>query len=329
MRRLLTTLVILGIFLTWDFFSPQKKNNNNTKPIVGILQLTSHPALNEIHQGIIAGLKQQGFVNHKNIEIDFQNAQNDQSSLKTMSERFINENSAVTIGIATPAAQALANTTKTTPVVMGAISDPIGAKLVNNLKHPDQNVTGVMHVEPVLQQVTLIKKILPNLKTIGVLYTASDDSATASYQEFARQAKKQGLIVKPYTISSTNDAAQVASVLAQEIQALYLPTDNNVASAAPTIINTATQYQVPVFSASSSLLKDGALATVSVSQFDLGKLTGQMAAEILKGKKPANMAIRHVKKTYLSLNLKQAQKLNIQIPNELLTQAQQKGEIIS
>lgn len=329
MKRLYFTFTFLILFLTFAFFQAKPTHTTSQKPIVGILQLTSHPALDEIHRGIIAGLKKEGFINHKNIQIDFQNAQNDQSALKSMSDHFVNEQSQVTIGIATPAAQALANATSQIPVVMGAISDPVGANLVTNLKHPDKNITGVMHVEPIAKQIKLIKQIMPTLDTIGVLYTSNDDSATKSYQDFKKAATKAGLKIKTYTISSTNDVAQVSAVMAQEVQAVYLPTDNTVASAIQTIIKNTNDNQVPVFSASDSLISAGALATVSVRQFDLGELTGKMAAQILKGKKPQELPVQHVTKTHLVLNLKQAQKLNLTIPEKLIQQAKQKGELLT
>lgn len=174
------------------FFRSTDQAKKNQTPTVGILQLTSHPALDEIHRGIVAALKEEGFVAGKNIKIDFQNAQNDQSNLKSMSQRFENEDAAVMIGIATPAAQSLANTTKTTPIVMGAISDPIGAGLVKDLKHPGGNITGVQHREPIARQLQLIKMIMPNLKTVGVLHTSSDDSSAAEVKEFSKLAQKRG-----------------------------------------------------------------------------------------------------------------------------------------
>lgn len=141
------------------------------------------------------------------------------------------------IGIATPAAQSLANVANgKTPVVMGAISDPIGAGLVKNIKHPGANITGVIHKEPVKQQVKLIKTIMPNVKVIGGLHTSSDDSSTAEFKEFKQLAEKEGIKVKDYTITSTNDIDQVSSTMASEVEAVYIPTDNTVASGFSTVV---------------------------------------------------------------------------------------------
>lgn len=209
MKRLIAAISALVIFLGYAFLYESKQETKQEKPTVAILQLMTHPALDSIHHGIVDALKENGYVPGKTIKLDYQNAEGDQSSLKTMSDRFKNENSAVMIGIATPAAQSLANVANgKTPVVMGAISDPIGAGLVRNIKHPGANITGVIHKEPVKQQVKLIKTIMPNVKVIGGLHTSSDDSSTAEFKEFKQLAEKEGIKVKDYTITSTTTSTR-------------------------------------------------------------------------------------------------------------------------
>lgn len=329
MKRLYATLVLLFGFLIFAFFNTTNQKKQTEKPLVGILQLTSHPALDEIHKGIIAALKENGYTPGKNIRVDFQNAQNDQSNLKTMSQRFENEDASVMIGIATPSAQSLANTTKTTPIVMGAISDPVGAGLVKNLKNPGNNITGVMHKEPINRQVQLIKQLLPDLKTVGVLHTSSDDSSSSEVKEFTELAHKEGIDVKDYTITSTNDIQQVSASMASNVQAIYIPNDNTVASGFQTVLKNADQNNIPVFPSTSEMTRQGGLSTVSVSQYELGKMTGQMAAEILKGKDPAKMAVRYPTNGITYLNLKQANKLGISVPAQLVQQVEKnKGVVI-
>ena len=124
MKRLIGTIIALFAFLIAAFVVEKNKQNaEQSQQVVGILQTMSHPALDQIHQGIIQGLKDEGYSENKNIKIDFQNAQGDQSNLKSMSDRFNQKNAAVTIGIATPAVQSLANESGNTPVIMGAVSD--------------------------------------------------------------------------------------------------------------------------------------------------------------------------------------------------------------
>ena len=329
MKKLIGTIIALFAFLVVAFVSDTQQNAKNQKiPTVGILQTMSHPALDQIHKGIIQGLKDEGYVNGKNIKIDFQNAQGDQSNLKSMSDRFQNEHAAAVVGIATPAVQSLANESGNTPVIMGAVSDPRGTKLVKTLEHPGGKVTGVRDQQPVAAQFDLIKTVMPKVKTIGVIYTSSDDSSAAEYREFRKIAEKNGITIRPYTVTTTNDIEQVAQTMAGKVQAVYVPTDNTVASGMATLVKATNAAKIPVFPAADTMVNAGGIATRSVSQFDMGVLTGKMTAEVLKGKKPADMPVRKITKYETIINQKEADLLNIQIPNELIKAAEKKGRII-
>ncbi|MEE5988860.1 ABC transporter substrate-binding protein [Ligilactobacillus equi] len=327
MKRLIASLAILFSFLTFALVKQTNDQKQNTKPIIGILQLMSHPALDEIHQGVVAGLKSEGYRNGKNIEIDYQNAQNDQSNLKSMSDRFKNKNTTLMIGIATPAAQSLANVAGNTPVIMGAISDPVKANLVKSLSHPGGNVTGVQHVEPVKKQVQMIKSLSPDIKTMGVIYTSSDDASTGEAKEFMHYAKEAGIKTQAYTVTSTNDINQVADTMVSKVQGVYVPTDNTIASGMSTLIKTTDTAKIPVYAAADTMVKNGAVGTFSISQYQMGVLTGKIAAQVLKGKKPADIPVQHTEKGVYSINLKVAQKLGISIPEDILQVAQKKGSV--
>lgn len=329
MKRLYGLIAILLIFLGVAFVQEnhQQATQKTGMPTVGILQLLSHPALDSIHKGIIAGLAEKGYHVNKNIKIDFQNAQNDQSNLKTMSARFVNEHADAMIGIATPAAQALANASSTTPVVLGAITDPKGADLVKSNTRPGNNVTGVSDQAPLKAQLKLIQKIMPKMKTLGIIYTSSDDSATAQYHKFAALCKREHVKLKAYSIANTNDLNQVAQQMVAQVDAVYVPTDNTVASAMQTLVATANAKKVPVFPAVDTMVKAGGLATLSIDQYQLGVQTGKMTADILKGKSPATTPIRFERHGEMTVNLKTAKKLGITLPKDVLQAAKQHGEV--
>lgn len=332
MRKKLTIIgVIFIIFaiLGYAYFDNQKKQQSQSKPTIGILQLMSHPALDSIHKGIIAGLKDEGYTPGKNIKIDFQNAENDQSNLKTMSTKFANENADLTIGIATPAAQALANTMKKSPVILGAITDPKGAGLVKNNQKPGGNITGVSDQAPLKEQLGLIKQFMPKMKTLGIIYTSSDDSAVAQYKKFVVLCKQEHIRLKAYSIANTNDLTQVAEQAAHSVDAIYVPTDNTIAGAMQTLVGAADKAKVPVFPAVDTMVKAGGVATYGINQYELGVATGKMSAQILKGKKkPSTTPVKFFRHGKLIINQKQADKLGIKVPANLLKEAQQKGEII-
>ncbi|MCI1985355.1 MAG: ABC transporter substrate-binding protein [Lactobacillus sp.] len=329
MKRMLALIAILVAFLAVAFVTTAKPSSQKAgTPTVGILQLTTHPALDAIHKGIIKGMKDHGYTVGKNVKVDFQNAEGDQSNLKTMSERFANENAAVMVGIATPSAQALADVTTKTPIILGAITDPKGAKLVKDNQHPGGNITGVSDQAPIQAQLDLIHQLLPQAKTLGVISTSSDDSAQTQAKMVGEMAPKSGFTVKQFTISSTNDLNQVAGQMVTQVDAVFVPTDNTIASAMQTLVQVADTKKIPIFPTVDTMVKQGGVATIGLDQFELGVETGKMVANVLSGKsKPATTPIHFEKTGKLIINVKQAQKLGITVPASLIQKAQKTGEV--
>ena len=333
MKKIMGFIVLLLAFLGVAFYFGEKEVAQTKQkaevPTVGVLQLMSHPALDAIYDGIKDGLKDSGYEIGKNVKIDFQNAQGDQSNLKSMSEKFVNEKAAATVGIATPAAQALANATTEIPIVLGAITDPVGAKIVANNKRPGGNITGVSDQAPLGAQLELMQQIMPKMKTLGIIYTSSDDSATTQAKMMESLAKKTGLTVKKFSVSSTNDITQVAAQMVQVVDAVFVPTDNTIASSMETLVAATNAKNIPVFPTVDTMVKQGGVATIGINQFKLGQETGKMVADILKGKsEPATTPIHFEKTGQLIINEKQAAKLGIKIPKNVLQKAQEKGQII-
>ncbi|MGR3741222.1 tryptophan ABC transporter substrate-binding protein [Companilactobacillus sp. DQM5] len=329
MKKLYGAISIIIIFLIFSFFNESQKLSKNTIPRVGILQLMSHPALDEINKGINDSLKKAGYVNGKNIHIDYLNAENDQSNLSTMSNQLIQKNSDVVVGIATPAAQALANVTKKTPIVLSGVTDPKGSGLVKNNLHSGNNITGVSDQAPIKKQFELIKEIMPNIHDIGLIYTSSDPSATTQMKQFKKIATASHVNVHVSSISSLNDLTQVTQSLIPNVQAIYIPTDNTVASGLNNIKSLTTQAKIPVFPAAETMMKDGGLATVGLSQYEIGKQSGKMIIDILKHKStPSNTPIKFIRTGKTIINLNQAEKLHITIPEKLIKEAKEKGEIL-
>lgn len=327
MKRMIGFIIFLCGFLVVAAGFGGSKQKQQAKPLIGILQPMSHPALDAIHRGIIKGLDESGYPKNA-IKIDFQNAQGDQSNLKSMAERFTTEDATVTVGIATPAAQALANANSTTPIVLGAVTDPVGAKLVKSNAHPGGNITGVSDRSPLKAQLSLIHKLVPHAKTLGIIGTSSDDSAQTQLKQVQQIAPTLGFTVKKYTISNTNDLQQVAGQMANAVDAIYVPNDNTIASAMQTLVAAANQNKVPIFPAADTMVDQGGIATIGLDQFKLGVETGKMVAQILKGKKPANYPVHFESTGTLVLNTKVAKQLGITIPDSLLTQAEKSGRVI-
>jgi putative ABC transport system substrate-binding protein len=275
---------------------------------------------------MVDSLAKEGFKDGETANIVFQNGQADQSKLTSMSQHLINEKSDVLVGIATPAAQALANQTQEIPIVLGAISDPKSAGLVEDNNHPGGNITGVSDQSPVEAQLELVKEILPSSKKMGILYSSAEDNSAYQAEKITAEAKKSGFDVKSYPVPSTNEISQMMQVMSKEVDFVYLPTDNTMANAMQTIVDVANQYKIPVIPSVDTMVEQGGLATVGINQYELGVKTGEMVASILKGEsKPATTPIYTFDSGDIIINQKQADFLNISINQSIKDKAIIKG----
>ncbi len=318
-------VVLIGVF-AYQMGSRQNTaetdESTDEMQTVGILQFISHPSLDQISDGVIEGLKQEGFEDGKNIKIEFLNGQGDQSKLNTMTQQLLNKDSDVLVGVATPAAKALANGTSDIPVIMGAISDPIGADLVESLEKPGGNVTGVNNLAPVGQQFDLIRALFPEAKKIALLYSASEENSQAQIDNAEKMAQEQGYEATRYVVSSSNEIAQLAQSAAEENDFIYVPQDNIIASAFQTVINESDKTKTPVFVSVDNMVTEGGIATIGQNQFDLGVETGKMAADVLNGNTDAgNTPVNVIDYGEMIINETKAKELGITIPEDIKKEA--------
>ena len=289
---------------------------------VGVVQLVEHPALDATNKGFVDGLKKRGIEKDKNLKLDQQNAQADQSNLKNIATRFVNNKVDLIYAIATPAAQTVANATKTIPIVGCAITDYESAKLVEKNAKPNTNVTGASDMNPIKEQVDLLLKIVPNAKTIGTIYTSSEVNSEIQIKLTTEYAKSKGLKVEVATISTVNDIQQAAQSLLGKVDAFYEPTDNVVASAMPTLTAVTTPAKKPVICGEPGMVDGGGLATYGIDYYALGVQAGDMAADILEGKKkPQDMAVQTAKDLSVVVNKDAAEAMGVKIPDDIMKNA--------
>ncbi len=289
---------------------------------VGIVQLVEHNALDAANKGFVDGLKERGYEEGKNLSIDRQNAQADQSNLQNISQRFVSAKMDLICAIATPAAQTVANATKEIPIVGTAITDYVGAKLVASNEAPKGNVTGTSDMNPVKEQIDLLLKLCPNTKTIGTIYCSSEVNSEVQVKAMKEYAESKGLKVEVATISTVNDIQQAAQSLVGQVDVFYEPTDNIIASAMPTLAAITDPAKKPIICGEPNMVKAGGFATYGIDYYKLGVQTGYMAADILDGKsKPATMPIEMAKDLKITINKKSAAALGITIPEDVLKDA--------
>ena len=298
------------------FSSCQKKEK---KIKIGVIQLVEHPALDKNYQGFIDGLKAAGFVDGKNVVIDYQNAQGEQANCVTIAQKLVNDRSDLIFAIATPAAQAVANMTSEIPILVSSVTDPKTAQLVESNEKPNTNVSGTSDLTPCAAQISLLKRLVPSAKKVAILFCSSEENSRFQANLAEAACKNEGLNFVEATVSNTNEVQQVVQSLVGKVDAIYAPTDNMIASSFATVALVANANKIPVICGEEGMVQGGGLATYGINYYELGLQTANMAVEILaNGKNPADMPIQYLEKCDFAYNKDVAAELGITIPADLI-----------
>ena len=294
------------------------KNSENKQVYkIGITQFMEHPSLNLAKEGFKAAFKEAGI----NAEFDEKNANGEVTNANLIATNYKADKKDLVFGIATPSAQALVNNISDIPVLFSAVTDPASAKLLNS------NVTGTSDkLENVAAQLDLLLKIKPGVKKIGVLYNPSEQNSAVQVQEIQKIAKQKNIEVVLQGINNFGELAQATKNLLGSTDALYLPTDNLVVSGMNLIASEAVNAKKPVVVSENSSVKEGALFTMGLDYYALGKRTGEMAIEILKGKPVSQIPFETSKQMKLYVNSKTAQALGLDVKNPAFNGAEFVGK---
>ena len=286
---------------------------------IGVIQLLEHVALDADYKGFVDGLAEAGYVDGKNVKIDYQNAQNEQANCVTIAQKFVNDRVDLIFAIATPAAQAVANLTKDIPILVSAVTDPESAKLVQSNAMPGTNVSGTSDLTPCAAQIQLITKLVPEVKTVGMLYCSSEQNSIFQIDLAKAECDKLGLNYMDFTVSNSNEIQQVVQSAVGKVDALYSPTDNMIAAGMVNVAQVATPAKLPVICGEEGMVDQGGLATYGIDYYKLGLQTAKMAVEILRdGKNPKDMPIEYLEDCEFHANEKTFEALGLSIPEEFL-----------
>lgn len=288
---------------------------------VAVSQIVEHPALDATRQGLLDGLKAKGYVDGQNLKFEYKTAQGNPAIAVQIAREFVGEKPDVLVGIATPTAQALVAMTRDIPVVFTAVTDPVGAKLVKTLEHPGKNVTGLSDLSPVEQHVELIKELMPNVKTIGVVYNPGEANAVSLMELLKVAAAKNGVKIIESTALKSADVQSATQAIAEKSDIIYALIDNTVASAIEGMVVAANQAKTPVFGAATSYVDRGAIASLGFDYYQIGLQTADYVVDILNGKKPGDIDVRVATGSDLVLNKTAADKLGFKIPQAILDRA--------
>ena len=320
LAMLLCTVLVGGILAGCGQSATDSNKGTTTSAEVkniGVVQLVQHDALDASNKGFVDGLKEKGYEEGKNIKIEQQNAQGEQANAQTISKQFADAKKDLIFAIATPAAQAAYNSTKDIPIVFTAVTDPVKAEIAKDWKSSGTNVTGTSDKVPVDKQIELLKKLIPNAKTVGVIYNTSETNSVIQVDELKAAAEKQGLAVKEVGVTNVNEINQNLSSALGQIDVLYTPTDNTVASGYALVGKLCLEKNIPIIGAEEAVVTKGGLASIGIDYYKLGKEAGFKAAEVLDGKKPSDVEITTLSEMSFTINTDVAKKLNITIPSDI------------
>lgn len=317
--------LIAGMFAACGSAGSKAASAGKDQLKIGIIQYVEHPSLDTIRNSFIRELEAQGYKDGDKVKIDYQNGQGEQTNLKTISQKFVNNKYDLIVAIATPAAQAAAGETKDIPVLFAACTDPVGSGLVASLDKPGANITGTSDAVSAKEIMKLAQRITPDIKTIGALYNAGEANSVSVINDLKNYAKANGLKVVEGTVTNSSEVQQVAQTLVGKADALFSPIDNTVASAMPTVAAVAYDAKKPVYVGADSMVKDGGLATYGINYDLLGQETAKMAAKILKGDKPADIPVKVFGTTEMDVYLNQAtaDKIGVTFSDDVVKEAKQ------
>ena len=278
--KLLTLLPLL--------VSPMMLTSCRAQFVIGVLQPVEHSALSAARKGFVQGLKDGGLTSFR---VDYRNASGNDADLNVLAKNLI-DTSALTLGIGTGAAKALqgaeVNAGLDKPLLFTAVTDPVGAGLVSSAENPTGYVCGTTDANPVEAQINLVKEFNPAATKVGIMYTQTEENSKVQSDQAEVAIKALGMTSDVKTCSNSSDIKTVAEALVGDgVNAIYVPTDNNIAANMNAVKEAVKNKNVLVVCGEENLLKEGGHVTLSIDYFQLGLSTGKMAAQILKGEKKA------------------------------------------
>ncbi|HEL1913903.1 TPA: ABC transporter substrate-binding protein [Streptococcus suis] len=309
-KKLATISVASMGLLTLAACSSSSEQASSDVVKVGVLQYMEHESLTAAREGFVAELEANGYKEGEKVVLDYQNAQGDQANLQTISEQLIDGNDIV-LAIATPSAQSLATVSTETPIVFTAVTDPLSADLVESIEKPGGLLTGTSDQAPIDKQVELLGQAVPDAKTVGILYTTSERNSEVQVEQAKELLEKAGYKVVVKGITSSNEVQDATTSLMKDVDALFIPTDNTVASTMAMIGELSVEHKVPVIGGSTDMVDEGGLLTYGTNYEALGRQTAKMAIKIIEGANVSETAVEYPETVSLHVNEEMAQKLGI------------------
>lgn len=316
MKKLIAMMMVLAMALGLVACGNTTAGNDKTDTLkIGIIQYMSHPSLDNCYNGVVAALEESGLQYTVQRQIGSSNAAD--ADCVTFAKNMVAENYDMIIAIATPAAKAAFAATDDTdiPVIFCAVSDPVAAGLVEDMSAPGYNCTGTSDVLDLAAQVKMIQAFQPDVQKIGILYTSSEENSLTNLANFKAVCQPLNIEVVSVSVQNASDIPAAAEELTSKVDCVNNFTDNNVVNNLSVLLNAAEKYGIPVYGSEEEQVKNGCMASVSIDYVSLGKVTGQMAIDVLKGADAATMAVKTITDASLVYNPDVVAALQLTLPD--------------
>ena len=289
---------------------------------IAITQIVEHPSLDEMRRGIIDELAENGYVEGKNLKVNFQSAQGNTATAGQIAKQFVGDNPDAIVAISTPSAQSIVSATTTIPIVYTAVSDPLGAKLITADGKPFQdNLTGLSSQLPLEPQLDLLQKLKPELKTIGYVYSPGEANSVSLRDALKAALPARGLKLLDIPANRPTDIGMATRSLQGRAEMIYTSFDNNVASAFEAMTQAANELRMPIVASDEFSVQRGATAALGVNDYDFGRVTGKMVYRILNGEAVNTIEPQVMNELTLYVSPKHAKAQGVTFPADMLKNA--------
>lgn len=288
----------------------------DSKYKIGIIQSQQHAALDEATRGFQDAVTQA--LGAENVEIRLQNASGDSATCATIANQFVADGVDLIMANATAALQASMQATASIPIVATSVTDYATAlEIADWTGVTGINVTGTSDLAPLDQQAAMIQELCPDAQTVGILYCSAEPNSVYQANVVEENLTSMGLTANIYTCADTNEIASITTQACQEVDVIYIPTDNTIASATAAVDQIAGPAGIPVIAGEEGICKGCGVATLSISYYDIGVRAGEMAVEILQnGADPSTMQIETATDLTKKYVPSRAQALGITVPSD-------------
>ncbi|MBI0038484.1 ABC transporter substrate-binding protein [Gilliamella sp. B14384H2] len=313
MKRYLLLIVML-VITSFSCLADTIKN-------VAITAIVEHPSLDQIRDGVKDELIASGFKLNENLQVQYRSAQGSSATAAQIARQFVAAKPDVIVAIATPSAQATVAATKQIPVVFAGITDPIAAKLIKNWEPTHNNVTGVSDYQEIGPQIEFMKKIVPNVKAVGYIYSPSEINSTVVLKNLQQQLSQQNISLIAVPAQRTADISTAANTLKGKVDLIYTTTDNNVVSAYESLVKFANENKIPLLASFPDAIERGAVAAYGMSYYDVGLQSGKLVVRVLNGEAPGDITPEIGQALRLVVNIDAAKKQGIDLSADVIESA--------